>query len=98
MNYGYKKVVMNYQKQEKGIFISDNKCHVPHFLLFGEKKWFAGRGYQKGNEQKEGNACGWFHVAQLLQKSWVLGNIPQEWDLAENAEPSHLKTVTRIES
>ena len=32
-----KEVEMNYQKQGKCIFISDNKCHILHFL-FARKK------------------------------------------------------------
>lgn len=27
---------MNYQKQGKHVFISDNKCHMPHFLFAGK--------------------------------------------------------------
>lgn len=33
---GYTKVEMNYQKQGKRIFLSDNKCHMPHFLFAGK--------------------------------------------------------------
>lgn len=65
--YDYIKLDKNYQKQGKYIFIYDSKCHMLDFRL-AAKSAFSGRQYENENEQKEWNVCGWFRVAQHLQK------------------------------
>lgn len=49
---------MNYLKQDKHIFVSDNKCHMPHFLFAGKNLILLGENIKRDMNKRNGK-----HVA-----------------------------------
>lgn len=79
------------------LFISDNKCHMPHFLFAGKKIDFSGREYKekwtKGVEWMS-MILGSMTLAEIMS---FRKRITSEISL-QHAEPSRLTVVTRTES
>lgn len=45
---------MNYEMQGKTIFISDNKCHMPHFLFAGKILILLGENIKREMNKRDG--------------------------------------------